>query len=338
MLTMIRTPMAIVPFASGKAPLIDLLRGVKTHKVTLHIQGNLVVSTAPAGNVGPEAYANIMSQIRILEGGTPRIDMSGPVLGYLTNRNRRQVASFTGLPASGASLAVATYPIAADFAIDMCAFTNAAGDPTETAFMDALPNVRTQLEVTWSTTNVGIGTASLGNISLAGLTIQPTQLYDASAGQAPYFLPRMYRGVSNNFTSATTKFPIFIYPQGVNRVQAVIFRGVTANVTDGTVWNVALPGTFNFRGDRTKYWDSVEEYEAFDEFGQNFWQPIQSFNYLELNFRRYGKLSECYVGGQDQNPRLEADVTSGSTSAIEWYTLELETVQGVTAPLPSSKT
>lgn len=330
--------MAVVPFASGKAPLVDMLRGVKTHKVCIHIQGNLVVSTAAAGNVGPEAYANIFTQVRILEGGTPRIDISGPVLGYLTNRNRRQAASLTGLPAAGSSLAVGTYPIAADFAIDMAQFTNAAGDPTETAFMDALPNVRTQLEITWSTTNVGIGTANLTNISLAGLTVQPTQVYDASAGQAPYFLPRIYRGVSNNFTAATTKFPIFIYPQGVNRVQAVIFRGVTASVTDGTVWNVTLPGTFNFRGDRTKYWDSVEEYEAFDEFGQNFWQPAQSFNYLELNFRRYGKLSECYVGGQDQNPRLEADVTSGSTSAIEWYTLELETVQGVTAPLPSSKT
>jgi hypothetical protein len=337
MLTMIRTPMPVVPFALGKAPLVDMLRGVKTHKLSLHIQGNLVVSTAAAGNVGPEAYANIFNQIRILEGGNARFDMSGPMLGYLTNRNRRQAASFTGLPASGAALAVASYPIAADFAIDFAAFTNAAGDPTETAFMDALPNVRTQLEITWSTTNFGIGTANFGNISLAALTCQPTQIYDASAGQTPYFLPRMYRGVSNNFSAATTKFPIFVFPQGVNRVQAFIFRGVTASITDPTVWNVTAPGSFNFRGDRTKYWDSVELYEGFDEIGQNFFSPVQSFNYLDLNFRRYGKLSECYIGGQDQNPRLEADVTSGSTSAIEWYSLELETVSGVTSPLPSAK-
>jgi hypothetical protein len=337
MLTLIRTPMPVVPYAAGKAPLVDLLRGVKTHKVSLHIQGNLVVSTAAAGNVGTDPYSNIFAQIRILEGGNARIDLSGPMLGYLTNRNRRQAASWTGLPASGASLAVATYPIAADFAIDMAQFTNAAGDPTETCFMDALPNVRTQLEITWTTTNFGIGTANYANISITGLTIQPTQLYDASAGQAPYFLPRVYRGVSNNFSAATTKFPIYVFPQGVNRVQAFIFRGVTASITDPTVWNVTAPGSFNFRGDRTKYWDSVEEYEIFDEFGQNFWSPIQSFNFLDLNFRRYGKLSECYIGGQDQNPRLEADVTSGSTSAIEWYSLELETVAGVTSPLPSNK-
>jgi hypothetical protein len=336
MLTILRQPLASVPFAAGKAPLVDMLRGVKTHAIYLRVRGTLVVSTAAAGNVAPEAYANILPQVRILEGGNPRIDVSGPLLNYLTNRNSRQAPTQSGLPAVGASLAVGSYTISADFRIDF-ADIFAAGDPAETAFVDVLPNVRTQLEVTWSTTNTGIGTANLSNISLSGLTVQPVQIYDASPGQAPLYIPRIYRGSSGAITAATTKFPVPVFPQGTNRVSGLIFRPVTSSVTDATVWNTPS-GTFNFRGDRSKYWDSVEFQEAYNEYLQAREQPVaSSLTYLDLNFRRFGKLSECYVGGQDQNPRLEADVTSSSSSVIEWYSLELEIVGGVTGKLPSGK-
>jgi hypothetical protein len=338
MLTLIRSPLAVVNYAAGKAPLVDLLRGVKTHRLAMHLQGNVVVASGGAGNVTAEAYQNIFSEIRMLEGGNPNFDLSGPMLGYLTNRNRRQAAIWSGLPSAGSALAAGTYAIAADFTIDFANPTNAAGDPSETVLMDVLANVKTQLEVTWNINGTGIGTATPTAVTLSGLTVQATQLYDASQGTAPYFLPRVFRGTSSgSFSSAQSKFPVNIYPQGTNRVQGVIFRGVTAGLTDSTVWQ--MTGTFNFRGDRTKYYDSVQFYEAFDEFGQQFFQPAEASpsGYLDLNFRKYGKVSECYIGGQDQNPRLEADVTSSGTSTIEWYTLELETVSGVTAPLPSGK-
>lgn len=336
MLTLISQPLSLITYTPGKQLPVDMLRGVKTHRLYLRLQGTIVVASGGAGNVQPEPYANLISEVRILEGGIPRVDMPGTILQYLTARNQRQFIAGSGLPSVGSALAAGTYTVSADFAID---FANvwAAGDPSETAWIDVIANTRTQLEITWPTTGALIGTANPGNVDFSGLSIQAVQFYDTAAGQAPYFAPRLYRGTSGTIAGAVSKFPTFVFPQGSNRVAGIIFHPVTAEFTDPTVITSGSPGLLTLQGDRTQYKQQVQYQHVLNELARFFNEPVPSAGYLEFYLRQYGKLSEMYVGGQDQNLRLLADVDSGSTSVIEWYTLENEIVDGVTAPIPAGR-
>jgi len=335
--TFIRQPLTIIQnpgIGGGKAPVQDMLRGVKTHSLYARLFGNVVVATGGAGNVRDESYANIISEFRVLEGGTPIVDVTGPVWSYITKKFSRQITANvagTGLPATGSALAAATYPIEVDFRLDFAEIFS-AGDPAETCLIDTQVAVKTQVEVTWAATTANvIGTANPTNVNLTGLSIQFVQKYDSAAGALPYFVPRIFRGPSSGQISGTsTDYPTLFYPQGSNRIQSVLLR----SVTDGFTNDGVLTNTVTLRGDRTKYWDKVQFQEVLDEFGRYFDNPTTRAGYLDFWLRENGKLSEMFIAGQDQNPRILADVTNpGTTSVFEWYTFELESVDGVTAPL-----
>lgn len=335
--TFIRQPLTIIQnpgVLGGKAPVQDMLRSVKTHSLYARLFGNVVVATGGAGNVRDEAYANIVSQFRVLEGGNPLIDITGPVWSYLTKKYSRQITANvagTGLPSTGSALAAGTYPIEVDFRLDFAKIFS-AGDPAETCLIDVQKEVKTQVEITWaSQSNNVIGTANPANVNLSGLSIQFVQKYDSAAGTLPYFVPRIYRGPSSGQISGTsTDYPTLFYPQGSNRIEAVLFR----SLTDGFTNDGVLTNTVTFRGDRTKYWDKVQFQEVLDEYARFFDNPSTRPGYLDFHLRENGKLSEMFIGGQDQNPRILADVTNpGGTSTFEWYTFELESVDGTTKAL-----
>lgn len=335
--TFIRQPLTIINNpgpTGGKAPVQDMLRGVKTHSLYARLFGSVVVASGGAGNVRDEAYANIIQLFRVLEGGTPLVDITGPVWSYLTKKFSRQVTANvagTGLPSTGSALAAGTYPIEVDFRLDFAEIFS-AGDPAETCLIDVQQAVKTQVEVTWASNAVNVlGTANPTNVNLTGLSIQFVQKYDSLAGALPYFVPRIFRGPSSGqISGAQTDFPTLFYPQGSNRIQSVLLR----SVTDGFTNDGVLTNTVTFRGDRTKYWDRVQFQEVQDEYARYFNNPTTRPAYLDFWLKENGKLSEMFIGGQDQNPRILADVTNpGSISLFEWYTFELESVDGVTAPL-----
>jgi hypothetical protein len=349
MLTILSSQVAVipnVPSGSGIYAPQDLQRGVKTRRLFGLISGSVVVAGGGAGNVQTEAYPNLISRFRLLEGGNPLFDLSGPMLAYLSNRGSKQALVGTGLPTAGSALAAGTYAIQFPFQISFATpQKDAAGDPSETILVDSVPgNVRTQVEVTWAvnTSNI-LGNANPTSVNVSGLTAQFTQEFDTAAGTAPYFLPRIFRGVSPQITGTQLNFQVPIYPNGANRVQHVTFRSLTDGFTTGSPAGGALGGILNglvtFRGDRTKYVDQAQYQYVLNRLAEYFEQANStggepSSAYLDFWFRSDGKLSEMYIGGQDQNPRLLADVTNpGTVSNLEWYTEELESLQGVTTPL-----
>lgn len=349
MLTILTSQVSVIPAVtsgSGKFTPQDLQRGVKTRRLYGRIFGNVVVATGGAGNVQTEAYPNITQQFRLLEGGNPLYDLSGPFQAYLTNRGAAQPRVGTGLPAAGSALAAGTYPI--DYPINLQFASNpryAAGDPSESSLVDTMKgNVRTQVEQTWAPNTINVlGTANPGNVNFAGLALQITQEFDVAAGTAPYFLPRVFRGVSAQIVGTQQNFEVRYLPQGANRVAHVTFRSVTDGLTTGSLAGGALGGILNglisHKGDRTKYIDQAQYQYGLDRLAFFFnnansvgGEPTSA--YLDLYLRSDGKLSEMYIGGQDQNPRLLADVTNpGTLSELEWYTEEMESLNGVTTPL-----
>ena len=309
----------------AKAPVVEIRRGVKTHRLGFEVALSVTIAGSSGGTVNSEGLLRCIESIRLLENGSPTVDISGRMLGFLTGRAQRQAASIGALSAATA----ATYTIAASLVLDFASVFSAV--PSESAYVERDARFPTQIEVTFASDIQGALISGTG-LTVNSLTITPWQEFDPNSTKMPFFLPRIKRASSAAITATVTRFPILLYPEGENRVEAHIFHGLVDGVTNANIFN----GNVTYRGDKTRYIDALPYLALLNaqRIERNF--PAASAAYMEINNRRYGQLSEAYYAGQDNNLRLEADVTlpSGSAATFDVYSLELEPIPGYTSALP----
>jgi hypothetical protein len=312
---------------TSKGNLVELVRGVKTHHLMLSVVASVTIAGSSGGSVIARGIMNLLSRLRLLENGNPQFDLIGEILDYLTSRDQESRAVVVDLTAATA----ATYTISAEWVLPFSEIMGA--DPAETAYVDRDSRFPTQLETTWTTTgDNGIlisGTGSTVNSINATLS----QLYDPVTDVMPFFLPRMEVVQSAPFTGTKANFEFDLNPRPGYRLESIILRSVTDGVTNDTVLN----GNVTLRGDKVRYIDTMPAKTVLN-MNRRFLKPGIAQNVrlglLEFLTRYYGKLSEEYVVGQDSNLRFIVDVTNGgSSSHLEAYLIERETVPGFTRAL-----
>lgn len=313
------------PAAGGAAAPIDLLRGVKTHVVALRYDASVTIAGGAGGTVNAEGVERTMERVRILENGTPTIDMTGRMLGFYTALGQRQALAVTQLSAATA----ANYTLSGDFLLDFASIWG--GDPGETCYMERNSQAPTQLEITWAPD------AQAALISGTGLTVNsmqvtPMQIYDPLSSKLPIFLPR-HKFVTSNALVAGQDFDFKLIPDAGMRVGGVLIQSLADNVTVDTILN----GRITIQDDAKQYWDRVNRFTQLNQMRQQFNFPAARLGYLYCNFSRYGKLSEMYNTGQGDNFRFTADVaTPGTANQLYGGLKEYLPVPGFTrGPLPA---
>jgi hypothetical protein len=104
---------------------------------------------------------------------------------------------------------------------------------------------------------------------------------------------------------------------------------------DGVTSDAVLNGQITLRGDRDRYIDTIDALTILNETRRERPGVVARLGNLWINLRKYGKLSEMWVSGQDQNLRLEVAATNPGTNArIDVFLGELEPVPGFTRDLP----
>lgn len=317
-------PLQTITYVAGKAPGIEIIRGVKTHALLFNLAAQVTITGGAGGTVNAEGVQRLIDRVKIIENGQTTIEVTGRQLGYLTGRAQRQAAQITQLSATAA----ATYQLSADFVLDFASIYGA--DPSETCYVERDSRFPTVIEITFATspqTQLISGTG----LVLDSLTIKPTQMYDPVSEVMPFFLPRIKLVSSGSITGTITGFPVYLYPEAGARVESVILHTLTDNVTTATVLN----GNVSLRGDKFRYVDQVSRLTMLNESRRFLNFPAVSMAYFEFFSRFYGKLSEMFVSGQDDNFRAEVDVTNGGTaSTIDAYLLQKLPIPGYTRALP----
>lgn len=304
---------------------VDLLKGVKKHRIYLQIIADVTITGAAGGTVNPEGILRLIDEIRMLENGRPTVQVSGQALGYLTARNSRGVPNIGALASAAAQTNTI---IRADLVLDFAEISGAI--PAETAYVERDARFPTQLQAQWAADPQAALISGTG-LTLNSLQIVPVEEFDPTSLQMPFFLPRIKRSQSPAITGPQASFTQLLYPEGSNRVARHLFHARS----NGATTDGAFTGQVTIRGDKTRYLDTVDFRTVLAMRRYECENPVQRAGYLEFNWRKYGKLSECYFAGQDNNLRLEAAVTNpGGTTVLDVYSVELEPVPGYTADLP----
>ena len=315
------------PAAGGRVAPIEMLRGVKTHALLFMFDASITIAGAAGGTVNAESTQRLIRLVTIRENGIVRAEITGRMLAYLTSRAQKQAANIGVLAGAGAQVATLLH---ADYVLDFASIFGA--DPAETAFVELNANVPTTIEVEWEPA------AEAAMISGTGLTVNSAtlgvvQMFDEQSKLMPFFLPRIRRTTSRAIAGVQTGFQIPLMAERQNRIESIVAHSLVDNVSSTAI----LTGNVSLRGDRHRWIDTVDRRVLLNEQRRFFDAPVPALSYLEIYNRLYGKLSEMLVGNQDENLRLEADVTgSGTTATIDVYTFERESVPGFTRALPEN--
>ena len=315
------------PAAGGRVAPIEMLRGVKTHALLFMFDANITIAGAGGGNVNAESTARLIDLITIRENGIVRAEITGRMLAYLTSRAQRQAANIGVLASGGAQ---ANTLLHTNYVLN---FTSIFGaDPAETAFVELNANVPTTVEVQWAA-NAEAAMISGTGLTVNSATLGVVQMFDEQSKLMPFFLPRIRRTTSKAISGVQSGFQIPLMAERQNRIESIVAHSLVDNVSSTAI----LTGNVSLRGDRQRWIDNVDRRVLLNEQRRFFDAPVPALSYLEIYNRLYGKLSEMLVGNQDENLRLEADVTgSGTTATIDVYTFEKETVPGFTRALPEN--
>lgn len=313
-----------VPGSTGAVQPIEMIRGVKTHALLIALDASVTITGSSGGTVNTEGTQNIISRLRLLENGTPRIDIDGAVLAFLTGLAQYQGANIGKLAAATA----ATYTVHADFVIEFASVFG--GNPSEIAYLERDSRFPTQVEITFASDVQGALISGTG-LAVNSVTVAVTQLYDVLSTTPPFFLPRIKRAPGGAITGSPAAFPLFLYPESGNRLAGTILH----SVVDGATNDAVLTGPVTMRGDRDRYIDGIDRLTLLNETRRQRPGVVPRLGYLWLNDRYYGKLSEMWISGQDQNLRVEVAATNPGTNAkIDVFLLEMEPVVGYTRDLP----
>lgn len=312
-------------YVSGAAQPVDLLRGVKTHALLFGLDFNVTITGSSGGSVMPEGTQNLISRIRLIENGVPRVDIDGSILAFVTSLAQMQAANVGKLAAATAG----TSSVHADFVLEFASVFG--GNPTEIAFIERDSRFPTQVEITFAADPNATLISGTGLV-LNSATVSITQVYDPKSTTPPFFLPRITRAPGGAITGTQTAFPLFLYPESGNRLAGTILH----SVVDGATSDSVLNGNVTFRGDTTRYIDTIPALTLLNEERRQRPSIVPRLGYLWLNDRWYGKLSEMWVSGQDQNLRYELGVTNPGTNAkIDVFMFQMEPVPGYTRQLPA---
>jgi hypothetical protein len=313
-----------ISYVAGKAPGIEMIRGVKTHKIALRVDGSATIAGGAGGAVVAEGVQNLLSRVKLIENGETTVEVTGRLLAYLTGRGQKQAANITQLSAAAA----ATYAISADLIIDFAHIWGA--DPSETCYVERDSRFPTLIEIEFASDPEAVLITGTG-LTLDSLTVVPTQQYDPVSSVMPFFLPRMKLITSDAVTGTQVDFPVFLYPEAGARIESVILHALTDQLTNASVLN----GNVTLRGDKFRYVDRVSRFTILNELRQAYAFPAPSAGYLEFLSRFYGKLSEMFITGQDDNFRAEVDCTNPGTSTVfNALMLEKLPIPGYTRALP----
>jgi hypothetical protein len=310
--------------STGALQPVDIIRGTKTHAFLIELDGSVTITGSSGGAVVAGGVRNLISRVRLLENGTPRIDIDGDTLSFLTSLAQMQAANIGTLSAATA----ATYTFHADFVIEFASVFG--GQPSEIAFLERDSRFPTQLEYTFASDIQGTLISGTG-LTVNSLTINTTQLHDQFSDVRPFYLPRIKRAPGGAIVGTQSQFPMFLYPESGNRLAYIIAHSVVDGATSDTVLN----GQVTLRGDRDRYIDTIDRLTILNETRRERPGVVARLGNLWINLRKYGKLSEMWVSGQDQNLRLEVAATNPGTNArIDVFLGELEPVPGFTRDLP----
>jgi hypothetical protein len=312
-----------ISYVQGKAPGIEILRGVKTHALLFRLTAQVTIAGGAGGTVNAEGVQRLINRVKIIENGETTIEVEGRMLGYLTGRAQRQAANINQL----SSAANGTYQLSADFVIDFASIYGA--DPSETCYVERNSNVPTMIEFEFNAAQASLISGT--GLTLDSFSIVPTQMFDPVSKVMPFFLPRIKLVTSDAVTGSVSQFPVFLYPEAGARIESVILHSVTDNVTNANVLN----GTVTLRGDKFRYVDRVDRNTILNEHRRFRSFPAPSLAYLEFDSRFYGKLSEMFVTGQDDNFRAEVDATNpGTNTTFYAYLLEKLPIPDYTRAIP----
>lgn len=314
------------PAAGGKSAPLELLRGVKTHALLFGLDLDITITGGAGGTVNAEGTQRLIDLIQLRENGVVRAEVTGRVLAYITGRALHQAANIPVLAGAGAQ---ANTLIHADFIIDWASIY--AADPAETAYVELDARFPTTVEVVWKT-DAQAALISGSGLVLNSATLTMVQMFDPNSKLMPFFLPRIRRTTSKAIVGVQGAFSIPLLPDRQNRVESLLLHSIVDDVSSTSL----LSGQVTLRGDRERYIDSVDRRTLLNEQRRFFEQPPVAMSYVELYQRTYGKLSEMFIGNQDENFRIEAAVTgSGTTATIDVYSFEKEAVPGYTRELPA---
>lgn len=317
-------PLSTRQYTAGVAQPVDLIRGVKTHALLITLDANVTITGASGGTVNAEGTQQLLTRVRLLENGVPRVDIDGFLLTFLTSVAQQQAANVQQL----SSTAAATYALHADFVIEFASVWG--GNPTEIAFIERDSRFPTQIEYTFATAPQTTLISGTGLV-LNSCQIATTQVYDPISTTPPFYLPRITRAPGGAVVGTQPAFPLFLYPEAGNRLAGTILHSITDALTNDNVLN----GQITFRGDTIRYIDGVDRLTLLNETRRQRPGVVPRLGYLWLNDRWYGKLSEMWVSGQDQNLRYQVAATNpGTASRIDVFLLQLEPVPGYTRDLP----
>lgn len=325
MLNLTQKTLQTVTYVAGTAAPIEILRGVKTHRINLRLTADITIVGAGGGAVQPEGMQRLLTRVRVLENGQPIADLSGLQLAYITSRSQYQAANIGALANANAQ---ANTIIRADLTIP---FANPwGGDPSETCYIERDSRFPVTVEFTF-TNDPQLALITGTGLTLNSLSVASVQVYDPNSKVMPFFIPRYRRISSNGFTGVVNQFPIFLYPETGHRVAAVVAVGLRDGASSATL----VTGNVTLRGDRVRYVDTTDFRTVLDEIRKRSTAIVPSAAYLDLDARAYGKLSEMYLTSQDDNFRLELDVTGGGASNFfDVLMCEMAAIPGFTRDLP----
>jgi len=218
--------------------------------------------------------------------------------------------------------------------------------PVDTCFLQRDPQATCQVFVMMNsiTTTTQLATTA-GTVTLSNITVDVQQHYDDSVDIKPFFIPT-YRMISEPITSTVTAFPIWLRTSKFLR-GIIVGQDSSVGEVQDIITNLAIRGdNRDIIGPQSVNFEDLCT-DAQWEFAGPFFnhgydasaaatQPQQAL-YLPYNFQRQGRLGNILNPLRDFNFRLEIDgqatVTGGGTaSAVRVVMMELERVQGLTAP------
>lgn len=314
------------PATGGKVAPVDLQRGVKTHAILFRATADVTIAGAAGGAVKEEGFQRLINSLQLTENGQPVIDISGRMLAFATERNSKQAANIGTLASAAAQ---ANTILRADFVLSFADIYG--GEPSETCFVERDARFPTKLVFDFASDAQAALITGTG-LTLNSLTIEIVQEYDPNSQVMPFFIPRVRRHASNGITGSPTGFRTNLTFEAGNRVAEVIAHALSDNATSDAMFTQNV----TFRGDKRRFVDAVNFRTLLNELRRFYVRPTPRAGYLPIFSRFYGKLSECILANQDDNWRIEADMTGpGTTNVLDVHSFELAHYPGYTRDLPT---
>lgn len=310
------------------APL-DLIRGVKTHALLFDVLADVTIAGAAGGAVQPEGLQSLIDFVRLSENAVAKTEVPGPLLAYLTNRDQLLASPIGALANADAQ---ANTLLRGVFALRFA--TLIAADPGETAFVELNSAVPAQVRI-GAVLNQAAALITGAGLVVNRLSVGVYQEFDPITQTMPLFLPRILPlNAVPVPVGAQNRFVIPIVPDENHRLESVIIRSVRNGLTDDNLWN----GPLTLRGDSDRrYLEDVEPRVILAQSRATFpGIEVTRPGWLELHFRKYGKLSEMFKPGENVNLRIEAAVNNpGGDAQFQVFQIGREPVRGFTGAIPA---